>query len=1196
MRVGRVEEAETDAVRALELAPDHRDGLLLIARCATGKGQYERAREHAARAVKLYPRSADAYLTLADVELRAGNPQEAVTWLRDGLKLTVGDQELLASLVTLLLDEGEVRKAQEMVNTLEAEPRSARLAGYLQARIDYAQGRWLEASRGFEQARTQLTLQPELGRQMEYWLADCYGQMGDLQRRLAAYQRAAEIAPSWVPARLGIASTLLSAGRVDEALPELRQLVKAPNAPAAWWTQLVRALVIRNTRLAPSERDWQEVENALEHAAQTDSESVQVAILRFDVLVAQNRVQEAGKLLQDAQAKNPKSVELWIARAALADRQRDWQPAANLLDEAERQLGDSVALRLARAAHLVRRRENNTAESLRKLSDNTKQFLMADVLELWRGLAWTSFRVGDDEHAKRLAERVAEREPDNLRIQLLMLDLAVRAGDALGMTPILREIERIQGRGPLWHYGRAVHFHLLANEGLNQKALFHQAQEHLAEARKLRPEWSRIPALAAEIHNLQGDQDRAIEEYLQAIDLGERSTEAVRRVIGLLYRRQRYGEADQIIRRLEEEQGPFLADLARMASELSLRLGDSSRALEIARQVAEKSNDHRDHIWLAQILEGLGLSAKSDERTDESQSALREAEATLRHAVELADAVPDTWAALASFLVRTEQTEKVESVLAEVRRKVPPEKAPLVLARCYEAIGKPEEAQKQCEAALAAAPKDPATVAWAADFFARTGNQPEAEKQLRRIIAGQVQAKQQLVLWARRKLATILAARGGYPNLQQALDLVERNLAAGTSVEDQRVKAILLASHPQRRRRREAIRILETVLQGRWSPAREDQFVLARLYVAEGDWSKAARQLKPLVDSPRTEPQYVAAYVETLLKQEDLAQAESWLTRLEEVASQQFSTAGLRAEALFQRGEFDRAINVLKRYLEDPNSQPTDRTVRLDLVASYLQTNAQRPKGTDQDRVASKLVGEAEAIRREYVAQHPEQEILIAAILSQQGRREEALELAEKAWKTAEPTTIARATAALQAGGAASPDELQRIETILLAALEKHERAAPLLLGLANLRISQERYKEAEALLREVIGRNDGSVVALNNLAVLLALQQTQLKEARQLIEKAIERAGPISHLLDSRASVYVALGKPSEALADLDAAIAEDANPTSYFHKAQLHYKAGQQEAAAQALAEAHDLGLTLSLLSPLERPAYQKLHAALK
>lgn len=97
MRVGRVEEAETDAVRALELAPDHRDGLLLIARCATSKGQYDRAREHAARAVKLYPRSADAYLTLADVELRAGNPQEAVTWLRDGLKLTVGDQELLAS-------------------------------------------------------------------------------------------------------------------------------------------------------------------------------------------------------------------------------------------------------------------------------------------------------------------------------------------------------------------------------------------------------------------------------------------------------------------------------------------------------------------------------------------------------------------------------------------------------------------------------------------------------------------------------------------------------------------------------------------------------------------------------------------------------------------------------------------------------------------------------------------------------------------------------------------------------------------------------------------------------------------------------------------------------------------------------------------------------------------------------------------
>jgi len=1181
----------------LELEPDYREGLLLIARCAASKGQYERARHHAARAVELYPRSADAYLTLTGVELRAGNRQQAVTWLRDGLKLTVGDQELLASLVALLLEEGEVWEAQEMVNTLKAEPRSAPLARYLQARIDYARGRWLQASRGFEQARTQLTLQPELGRQMEYWLADCYGQMGDLRRQLAAYQRAAEIAPSWVPARLGITATLLSAGRVDEALSQLRQLVKAPNAPAAWWAQLVRALIIKNARLAPSERDWQEVENALEHAAQTDSESAQVAILRADVLVAQNRVQEAAKLLQDAQAKNPKSVELWIARAGLADRQRDFDEAANLLDEAERQLGDSAALRLARASHLVRRRDDNTAESLRALSDDTKQLPRAEVLELWRGLAWMSFQVGDDEHANRLAQRVAQREPANLRTQLLMLDLAVRAKDALGMAPILREIERIQGKGPLWHYGRAVSSCLLANEGLNRKELLAQAQEHLAEARRLRPEWPRIPTLAAEIYYLQGDQDRAIEEYLQAIDLGERNPEAIRRVIGLLYRRRRYGEADHIIRRLEEEQSPFLAYFARMASELSLRLGDIDRALEIAGQVAEKSNDYRDHLWLAQVLEGVGLRAKSDERADESESALREAEETLRHAVELARAAPETWAALASFFVRTEQTDKVESVIAQLRHKVPAEKVPVVLARCYEAIGKPEEAQKQCGAALSAAPKDPAMVAWAAESFARMGNQPEAEKQLRRIIAGRLQAKEGLVLWARRKLANILAARGGYPNLQQALDLVERNLAAaGSSAEDQRVKGILLASHPQRRRRREAIRILETVLQGRLSLSPDDQFVLARLYMAEGDWSKAARQLKVLVDVPTTQPRYVAAYVETLLNQGDLAKAESWLKRLEEVAPEQFSTAALRAQALFRRDQFDRAISVLKRYLDNPNSQPADRVIRLDLVASYLQRNAQPLQGTDQDQLASKLLGEAEAIRRESVAQHPQQEILIAAILSQQGRRKEALELAEKAWKKADPTAIARAAAALQASGAASPDELQRIETILLAALENHKRATPLLLGLANLRVFQQQYQEAEALLREVVQSNDGNVVALNNLAVLLALQETKLNEARRLIEKAIERAGPVSHLLDSRATVYLALGKPSEALADLDAAIVEDANPTSYFHKAQVHYRAGQQEAAAEAMAKANDLGLTPSLLNPLERPAYQKLRSALK
>jgi len=1197
LSVGRIEDAEADAARALDSAPDDHDALLLAAQCAVGKGQYDQAREYAARAVKLHPRSGDAYLTLAAVELQAGRRETALSWLRRGAAFNVGDRELVSRLATLLLDEGETQGTEGLVKALEAGPRPAPVGGYLRARLDYSKGRWLAASRGFERARTQLALPPGMAKRVEFWLGDCYGKMGNVPAQLAAYERAAHIDPDWVPARAGIATTLLGDGRIDEALAELRQLVKLPDVPAVYRTQLARALILKNMRLEPSERDWQDVETALDQAAQAAPEMVEVPIVRAETLAAQNRFEEAETLLRNAQANNPKSAELWVALAALAGRQENWEHAADLLDEAEQQLGDSVALRLARAAHLVGRGEQNTAESLKTLAEETEQLPEADLARLWRGLAGMALRVGDYKEADRLCRLAAEKEPNDLQIRLLMLDVAVRAGYTANMESVLREIQRIEGSGPLWHYGRAVYYRLLATEGVHPEKLLRQALDHLARAAKLRPEWSRVPLLAAEIHGLQGDEDRAVEDYLRAIDVGAREMSTVRRAISLLSRRQRDSEADQLLRRLEKEQTPVSADLARMASQVSMRLDDLDRALEMARHVADGSNEYRDHVWLAHVLEAVGLRAKSEGRTGRSQTALGEAQTALRHAVELAPTAPDAWAALVRFVARTGKPEKVDSLLTEIHETVSEQRASLVLAQCYEVLEKPEEAQRQCEAALAAAPKDPFVVAWAADFLARTGKGPQAEKQLQRIIAGQVPVAERVVLWARRKLAGILAARGGYPNLQQALDLIDRNLAAaGPSVEDQRMKAMLLASHPARTRRQEAIQILETVFPGRSSLEPEDRFVLARLHMGEGDWAQAAQQLKRLVDRPNPDPRYVAAYVEVLLNQDEIAQAESWLEKLEQAAPEQYSTAGLRAEAWFQRGRLDEAINVLKRYLENPHSQPKDGAGRLDLVATYLQQEAGRLKSTGQESLALTLLGAARGLRREYAEKHPEQELSIAAILTREGRFEEALELAERAWSKAEPATIARAAGALQGSASANPEQLRRIEAILLAALKKHDRPIPLLLALAGLHIFQERYEEAETLFREVIDRDGGNVVALNNLAVLLALQGTHLDEARRLIETAIERAGPIPQLLDSRATVYLALGQPAKALVDLDVAIAEASSPTWYFHKAQVHWEAGRPIAATDALARAHELGLTPELLNPLERPAHRGLQAALQ
>jgi len=113
----------------------------------------------------------------------------------------------------------------------------------------------------------------------------------------------------------------------------------------------------------------------------------------------------------------------------------------------------------------------------------------------------------------------------------------------------------------------------------------------------------------------------------------------------------------------------------------------------------------------------------------------------------------------------------------------------------------------------------------------------------------------------------------------------------------------------------------------------------------------------------------------------------------------------------------------------------------------------------------------------------------------------------------------------------------------------------------------------------------------MNYLAVLLALQGIKLDESLKLVNQAIEIAGPVAAMLDSRATVRMAVGEPDKALEDMAEALNDAETPVRLFHQAQAYEKAGQPNAAAAVMEKAMQKGLTKSMLQPLELPAFEKL-----
>jgi tetratricopeptide (TPR) repeat protein len=185
-------------------------------------------------------------------------------------------------------------------------------------------------------------------------------------------------------------------------------------------------------------------------------------------------------------------------------------------------------------------------------------------------------------------------------------------------------------------------------------------------------------------------------------------------------------------------------------------------------------------------------------------------------------------------LARSGQQEKGQAVIAEARRKLPSDTAPLALASCYEALRQFEPAESQYRAALAASPDSAHVLRRVAAFYLSKGRVEPATELLERMLEGKIAIEEDDLAWGRRNLALVLAGRSDQASRRRALALLEKNLlATPDSLADLRAKAIVLANQPGRASRREAIQLLERAVAAGREPSPEEQYILARLYLAE---------------------------------------------------------------------------------------------------------------------------------------------------------------------------------------------------------------------------------------------------------------------------------------------------------------------------------------------------------------------------
>ncbi len=749
------------------------------------------------------------------------------------------------------------------------------------------------------------------------------------------------------------------------------------------------------------------------------------------------------------------------------------------------------------------------------------------------------------------------------------------------MARLVNELRELEGPdGTLWRLYGANRLIALAR-ATGDRTKLREAEQLLKKVAETRPDWVRLIVSQSSVEDLLGRPRSAASKCLKAIDLGERHPLVIRQAFALLSRAGYHVEARELEQKLRQE-GYNLTGMEAVRILNAVVAQDPAEALRLAEQtISPDTKDYRNLLMLGQLRMAAGKQA--------------EAAAAFEGALRLADKIPETWVTMVSFLVRTGDKVKAEALLRQAGKKLPPETVPLALARGYEILGQPEKARDQYEVALASSPDKVAARERFALFCLRTNRLEEARKQLQKLIDEKGGSPQQLAE-ARRLLALVLASGAGHEQRQKALELLgvlgdgPETAGADLNPADLRARVLVLAKAQNPRQRRQAVALLEN-LQRSEPLTPDEQFLLAQLYDTVGQGDKAQQELLGLLTrmgekldkSPRRQEalekqfaHYLNYAANKMLQRGAVEQAQAWLDRLEKLEPKTFRTLALRARLLDKQGQAAEVVPALVALAQKDDAQILP-------VAGVLESVG--------------ALNEAERLYTRYGERTKKAEavLLRAGFLGRQKRMREALALCEQAWKTCRPEDVASTLVLILYQNRKETEHLAGAAERLAKVVAANPDKTWLAQQLAAVYRLQENYDGMIALYRDILRRDPKDTVTLNNLAWLLALSKHDGAEALQMIDRAIELDGPQAALLDTRAVALLAKGDAARAVKDLEEAITETPTALRYFHLAQVHDRAKNRKAAADAWRRGKNLGLTEDTVDVLERPTFQRLRAEL-
>lgn len=1135
---------------------------------AQNREDWEAAEAYLRRAIEVEPRYYLPHLALANVYLeqrREDSDQRAIRTLRKGLE-SVGHTELslLVPLASLLARSKQFEEARTLIAPLEqiepnvsADERAA-VSGSIalvRARIALEQ----QTARNAVELLLPLLQSPDIQRVQtrfpkvyaEMWTlyADLCIRLGEFDVATHAYQQAIHLTPRFDALKLQLASVATRAGQLSVAEQQLLGLVDGKRGAAEAFLALANVEIQRQKRLPLRRRSWSAAAKALQNAASNGAARSSLELITAEMLLAQGKSAEATELVKSALEEHDSVAQLWRAFAILQIETGNGVAAMDAVSKFRERSDSPVDAAILEAQVLARTEQFPNAIKL--LESKLQDDVFAGDERIYIELSRLHLRGGEAESAVSMLEAGHKKMPLNHEIADEAARLAWLQQDWPRLATYVDWLREIEGeQGTEWRaYEAQILLSRLATEA---DPSFRSAIDLIRFVQQHRPEWPKGQFLFGELALIQGELDAALAAYQRAWRLGSRNILLADRIIDVLTRTNRFGEAQEYVTQASEllAISPQLFD---RAAPYYVRGAEREQALALAKSWVKAQPDDADaHVRLGRVL--LILAERESEESKDS--ILKEAESAFLAAVQKAPSDIRTWTASVLFYDRIlNSREKAIATLQQFAAEVSISglQKSFVLAQLYETLAILGEARKHyADAIQLADSSDEANLQAevlirAAQFY---GSQSPvlAESLARRVLVlrpGNFTAK--LIL------ANLLLTKNEPAATKEVGILLQTEFAelehdSRLTLIRTRIQYLSALGEPVHLN--QAIELAEGILE----KTSDDQRTLAQLYERVDRIAAAFSILEDLTNQVSPRPGDITAFLrfwqQHFVKNEagdgneipfqnNAKRAYAELAGSPELLGEYFRWK-LRERHLLRTGPL--AAADFRELLADVQSSKGFES--LDSSAGLQKLQA---------RLTAVLVGENE----------PQ----LAVNLSEQGISGLPAELAEQSF----------VEALIAVHGLASA----KSEPIVTRLTSITQRANDTLLQLlGDLNFLWANYDTAAGIYRKVLSEHPQSTLAQNNLALALAEIPGGLDEARSTLLNAIQQQPGNPQLLDSLASVELIRGDATSAETHLQQ-LCPNAAASVWLHLAEAHRMNKDANSAEQAFQRALALGVERNFLS---------------